>query len=71
MPCVCGEEVSFDHCLFRCGALGGDFLPVLRRLREENLPLDMASLLAVGEADPAVLAATAGLVMTSRVGPYL
>ena len=71
VPCVCGDEVSFDHCLFGCGTLGDVFLPVLRRLREERLPLDMASLLSVGEADPAFLAETAGLIMTSRVGPYL
>ena len=71
VPCICGDGVSFDHCLFGCGALRGDFLPVLRRLREERLPLDLASLLAVGEADPAFLAATAGQIMASRVGHYL
>ena len=75
VPCICGEEVSFDHCLLRCGALGGDFLPVLRRLRDERLPryyyYYMTSLLAVGEADPAYLAATVGQIMTSRVGQFL
>ena len=70
-PCVCGGSISFHHCLFHCPILNPHFYNVRQRLATSSLPLNMESLVRVGEEDPAFLAGVAALVTSSSVGPYL
>ena len=69
--CVCGGNISFFHCFFRCPVLTPHFYLIQQRLAASSLPLTMESLVGVGEEDPDFLEKVAHLVITSRVGAYL
>ena len=69
--CVCGGNISFFHCFFRCPVLTPHFYLIQQRLAASSLPLTMESLVGVSEEDPDFLEKVAHLVITSRVGAYL
>ena len=70
-PCVCGGMISFHHCFFLCPILSNHFNVIRMRLAASSLPLNMDSLVRVGEEDPPFLESVALRAMSSQVGAYL
>jgi ribonuclease HI len=69
--CVCGQAVTFPHCLFQCPGLAAAFVPLHERMRGMGLPLGVEALSRVGMLEQDLLRLAAELILGSPVAGML
>ena len=72
LHCICGDGfLSFHHCLFRCESLREHFSPLVSRLENLELPLEIGSLHKQTGQELELRLLAAELIFSSEVGSYL